>query len=103
MDEELVFVVEDAFCIRGRGTILMPGVPLASANVKIGDELEMRLPTGEKAGVTVLAIDWWHSRANSGRSHAPVLIASEQLGDSAQLIGTEVWTTSTGPRSRLDA
>jgi hypothetical protein len=99
MSQELLFVVEDAFYIRRCGTILVPGVPLASASVKIGDALEIRLPTGERIDVQVRGIDWWRSRPGSGRSHAPILIASEQLADSARLIGTEVWTRSSGSRS----
>ena len=72
MDQELVFVVEDAFCIRGRGTILI-GVPLARP-ASDWDELECA-STGKAAQVLA---SMWHSRAI--RTCMPSLIASETGG-----------------------
>ena len=64
-----LFTVEDTFTIRGRGTILVPGiVPEGDERFRIGDALRLRRPDGSEVEATIDGIECFTPRPASTRS-----------------------------------
>jgi hypothetical protein len=83
------FVVEDSFCIKGRGLILVPGiVARPEERFRIGDPIEGRRPDG-----TIVP-----SRIDGMERFTPPLPDSAQpillknLGKDDVPVGTEIWS-----------
>ena len=80
------FVLEDAFHLT-HGTALAPGVPIESAPVRVGQEIELPLSSGDRWRTTIRALE--KIDPNLPKT-TPVLIAKDV--DSRWLVpGTEVW------------
>ena len=79
----LLFVVEDTFSIKGRGTILVPGFP-DRLKMTAGASIELRLPDGSRLAMTIRGIAMWRPNL----AHLPILVPvpKEQIP-----VGTEVW------------
>ena len=77
----LLFVVEDTFSIKGRGTVLVPGFPVR-LKMTAGASLELRLPDGSRLATTIGGI------AMCCPNLVPILVPvpKEQIP-----VGTEVW------------
>jgi hypothetical protein len=82
-----LFTVEDTFTIRGRGTVLVPGlVPESDERFRIGDSLRLVHPDGSELVVAISGIEFF----NPGpQAQYPVLVA---LPKSEVPIGSEVWS-----------
>jgi hypothetical protein len=82
-----LFTVEDTFTIRGRGTVLVPGlVPEGDEHFRIGDALRLVHPDGSEMVVAISGIELF----NPGpQAQYPVLVT---LSKSEVPIGSEVWS-----------
>jgi translation elongation factor EF-Tu-like GTPase len=82
-----LFTVEDTFTIRGRGTILVPGiVPEGDERFRIGDALCLRRPDGSEVEATIDGIECF----NPPHGTYPIVVRSPK---SDIPLGTEVWST----------
>ncbi len=81
-----LFTVEDTFTIRGRGTILVPGiVPEGDGRFRIGDALRLRRPNGSEVEATIDGIECF----NVPQGTYPIVVG---LPKSDVPLGTEVWS-----------
>jgi hypothetical protein len=81
-----LFTVEDTFTIKGRGTVLVPGiVPEGEERFRIGDALRLRRPDGSEVEATIDGIDFF----NVPHGAYPIVI---RLPKSDVALGTEVWS-----------
>jgi hypothetical protein len=98
-----LFVVEDAFTIKGRGIILLPGVridehgPFAREEVifKIGDKVELRRPDGSVLTTEIVGSDFLSAARLQGNSPEQPRHVAIRLALSLERTdvppGTEVW------------
>ena len=91
METTLLFIVEDAFQITGRGCVLVPG-PVAEVggpSLRVGDPIRLVKPDGQVVDTSVQGIEMISRRAQPKIITAPILlppdIAKEQVP-----IGTHV-------------
>lgn len=92
MDPVLLFTVEDAFQITGRGCVLVPG-PLAEAGIqaiRIGDRLCLRKPDGDSFDTVIAGVEMIARRPRPKRITTPILLPSDVTKGDVP-IGTEVW------------
>ena len=81
-----LFTVEDTFTIRGRGTILVPGiVPEGDERFRIGDALRLRRPDGSEVEATIDGIECFTPPPGI----YPIVVT---LPKSDVPLGTEVWS-----------
>jgi hypothetical protein len=78
-DEVLLFVVEDAFEISGRGCVLVPGIPIGPGlpAVRVGAALRLRRPDGRAIDTTLRGVEFlnYGSRTPAQPRPAPILVA----------------------------
>jgi len=92
MEPVLLFVVEDAFQITGRGCVLAPG-PAAEPGaqpIRVGDRLLLRKPDGQSVDTVIQAVEMLGRRPRPKVITAPILLPREITKDDVP-IGTEVW------------
>lgn len=92
MKPVLLFVVEDAFQITGRGCVLAPG-PVAEPGarpVRVGDQLRLHKPDGQSFDTVIRGVDMLGRRQRSEIITAPILLPREITKDDVP-IKTEVW------------
>jgi len=83
VDPTLLFVVEDAFQITGRGCVLVPG-PVAEAGgpvVRVGDPIRLVKPDGQSIDTTVRGIEMIGRRPRPAVITAPILLPREITKD----------------------
>jgi hypothetical protein len=82
-----LFNVKDSFSIKGRGTVLLPGLaPEGDERFRIGDSLCLRRPDGTELRVAIGGFDFFHP---GPQGEYAVLIA---LPKAEVPLGTEVWS-----------
>ena len=85
-----LFTVEDAFAIRQRGVIVVPGITPEDGEVfRIGDPLELRRPDGTRRRTTIAGIEMFGRRDLT--APVPILLPKDITKDDVP-IGTEVWS-----------
>lgn len=91
MEPTLLFVVEDAFQISGRGCVLVPG-PMAEVgrpDVCVGDRIRLVKPNGESIDTTIQGIEMIGRRPPPKVLTAPILLPREITKDQVPK-GTQV-------------
>jgi hypothetical protein len=91
MSSTLLFVVEDAFQISGRGCVLVPG-PSAEADgpaLRVGDPIRLVKPDGQTVDTFVRGIEMIHRRPPPKVITAPILLPKELTKDQVP-VGTQV-------------
>jgi len=84
-----LFTVEDAFTIRGRGTILVPGlIPQGDERFRVGDLVRLLRPDGSEVEKPIGGIDMFNVPAHGGYAIVVALPKQEVP------IGTEVWSVA---------
>ncbi len=84
-----LFTVEDAFTIRGRGLILVPGiVPEGDERFRVGDRISLRKPDGSSTDAQIGGLELFASYA---LGKIPVILIAMKKEDVP--IGTEVWSS----------
>lgn len=92
MDPVLLFTVEDAFEITGRGCVLVPG-PSAeegSQPIRIGDRLCLRKPDGHSLDTVIAGVEIIGRRPRPKVVTAPIVLPKDVTKGDVP-IGTEVW------------
>ncbi len=84
-----LFRVFDAFNVRGRGWVLVPGVPRDNPGVAVGDRVELRGGKGPARPGTVRAIGFF-TKAGGDAALMPLLVELDPT-DKPQILGAEVW------------
>jgi hypothetical protein len=80
--------VEDVFQLRGRGCVVVPGIPSSiECPIQIGSVVRLRRPDGSEANTVIQGIGSGGSPAAPG---TPVLLGTEIVKDDVP-IGTEIW------------
>jgi translation elongation factor EF-Tu-like GTPase len=83
VEPRLLFVVEDAFQITGRGCVLAPG-PVAEAGgpvLRVGDRIRLVKPDGQSIETTVRGIEMIGRRPRPAVITAPILLPREITKD----------------------
>jgi len=78
MDQALLFTVEDAFQISGRGCVLVPGIPPSPGlpTVRVGDAIRLVKPNGEVIETRVHGVEMinYGARPRPAVIHAPISV-----------------------------
>jgi hypothetical protein len=86
-----LFVVEDAFVIKGRGLVPIPGIlTQGDERFRVGDPLLFRRPDGTCLEWKIGGIEMIH--ATPPRPRNEVVFLLKDLGRDDVPIGTEVWS-----------
>ena len=91
MRSTLLFVVEDAFQITGRGCVLVPG-PSAEPGgpaLRVGDRIRLIKPDGQEIDTQVRGVEMIHRRPPPKVITAPILLPKEITKDQVP-VGTRV-------------
>lgn len=91
MESTLLFIVEDAFQITGRGCILVPG-PSAEAGgptLRVGDPIRLVKPDGQVVDTEVRGIEMINRRPRPQVITAPILLPKGITKDQVP-VGTRV-------------
>ena len=91
MEPTLLFIVEDAFQITGRGCVLVPG-PSAEAGgptLRVGDPIRLVKPDGQVVDTSVRGIEMIGRRPPPKVITAPILLPPEIKKEQVP-IGTQV-------------
>src|SRR5262245_1729904 len=93
----ILFTVEDRFLIRGRGLILVPGLPARSGDqFRAGDSIVLNRPDGSRLPWTIGALEMIFEQPVRPPSERNVAILLLGLGKDDVPVGTEVWTVDSG-------
>jgi hypothetical protein len=84
-----LFRVFDAFNVRGRGWVLVPGVPRDNPGVVVGDRVELRGGKGPPRPGTVRAIGFF-TKAGGDAAMMPLLVELDPT-EKPLILGAEVW------------
>jgi len=93
MEPTLLFIVEDAFQITGRGCILVPG-PVAEPGgptLHIGDPIRLAKPDGQLVDTKIRAFEMIGRRPVPKVITAPILLPREITKDQVP-VGTQVFS-----------
>jgi len=92
MSSTLLFVVEDAFQISGRGCVLVPGPSTepCGPRVRVGDPIRLVKPDGQEIETLVRGVEMIHRRPLPKVITAPILLPKEITKDQVPL-GTQVF------------
>lgn len=88
-----LFRVFDAFNVRGRGWVLVPGVPRDNPGVAVGDRVELRGGKGPARTGVVRGIGSHDKRGGGAPDMMPLLVELDPT-DKPQILGAEVWRVS---------
>jgi hypothetical protein len=84
----LLFCVEDVFDIRGRGCIVVPGIPKSvERKIRIGSTVRLKHPDGSEVETMIRGIEMGGSPDFPA---IPILLGAE-ISKVQIPIGTEVW------------
>jgi translation elongation factor EF-Tu-like GTPase len=93
MESTLLFVVEDAFQISGRGCVLVPG-PVAEAGgpeVHVGDPIRLVKPDGSRIDTFIRGIEMICRRPQPKVLTAPILLPTD-VSKADVPVGTKVFS-----------
>lgn len=92
MDPILLFLVEDAFQITGRGCVLVPGpsAEQGSQRIRIGDRLRLRKPDGDCFDTAIEGVEMIGRRPAPHVITLPILLPSDVTKGDVP-VGTQVW------------
>lgn len=94
-----LFTVEDAFTIRGRGVILVPGIaPRPGERPRVGDPVVLHRPDGSRLEAEIGGLELLHTSPD--RPEIPILIRGLSRADVP--IGTQVRPIAPRPPRRPD-
>ena len=91
MEPVLLFTVEDAFQLSGRGCVLVPG-PIAEAGgpeVRVGDPIRLAKPDGSHVDTVIHGVEMIGRRPPPKVLTAPILLPAE-LSKADVPVGTKV-------------
>ena len=88
----LLFTVEFAFQITGRGCVLVPGPSLEAGapTARVGDRIRLHHPDGKSIDTVIRGLDMLARRPRSTANTAPLLLPSAFTKEDIPE-GTEVW------------
>lgn len=89
MSLTLLFTVEDAFQITGRGCTLVPGPEVREPKLRVGDPIRLLRPDGRTIDTHVYGIEMIHRRPPPKVVTTPILLPKEITSDQVP-IGTRV-------------
>jgi translation elongation factor EF-Tu-like GTPase len=83
MRTTLLFIVEDAFQITGRGCVLVPGpsAEVGGPALRVGDPIRLVKPDGQAIDTHVRGIEMIHRRPLPKVITAPILLPKEVTKD----------------------
>ncbi len=92
MSSTLLFVVEDAFQITGRGCVLVPGPSTepGGPRVRVGEPIRLVKPDGQEIETLVRGVEMIHRRPLPKVITAPILLPKEITKDQVP-VGTQVF------------
>jgi len=90
MPARWLFRVFDAFNVRGRGWVLVPGVARDNPGVAVGDRVELRGGKGPARTGVVRGIGSHDKRGGDAPDVMPLLVELDPT-DKPQILGAEVW------------
>ncbi len=94
-----LFVVEDAFFIKGRGVVPLPGlVPQGEERFRVGDPIAIVRPDGTRLEWTIGGFEMIHRAPSTPRNDVPILLRGLNKEDVP--VGSEVWSVDEQPRFR---
>jgi hypothetical protein len=94
----ILFVVDDAFLIKGRGLVPLPGiVPMEGERFRVGDPILLKRPDGTSKRWRIGGIEMFTTPAP--RYDFPILLDGLVKEDAP--VGTEVWSVD-GDEDCLD-
>jgi len=89
----LLFTVADRFLIRGRGLVVVPGIPTSYADrFPVGDVILLKRPDGSTLEWTIGGIEMSIVNRHPYESSREVPILLTGLGKEDVPVGTEIWT-----------
>jgi hypothetical protein len=89
-----LFVVEDTFCIKGRGLVLLPGIiPEGEERFRAGDPILIKRPDGSCLESTIGGIEMLLGSPPKPRKDYVILLHG--LGKDDVPIGSEAWSVNT--------
>jgi GMP synthase (glutamine-hydrolysing) len=91
MPARWLFRVFDAFNVRGRGWVLVPGVPRDNPGVAVGDRVELRGGKGPARTGVVRGIGAFGKRGGEAAPDVMPLLVELDPTDKPQILGAEVW------------
>ena len=91
MSATLLFVVEDAFQVTGRGCVLVPGPSTEAGGpvLRVGDPIRLVKPDGQAIETRIHGIEMLHRRPPPKVITAPILLPKEITKDQVP-VGTQV-------------
>jgi len=96
MPARWLFRVFDAFNVRGRGWVLVPGVPRENPGVAVGDRVELRGGKGPARTGVVRGIGAFGKRGGEAAPDVMPLLVELDPTDKPQILGAEVWRVDGG-------
>ena len=96
MSARWLFRVFDAFNVRGRGWVLVPGVPRDNPGVAVGDRVELRGGKGPARTGVVRGIGAFGKRGGDAAPDVMPLLVELDPTDKPQILGAEVWRVEGG-------
>jgi len=91
MPARWLFRVFDAFNVRGRGWVLVPGVARDNPGVAVGDRVELRGGKGPARTGVVRGIGAFGKRGGEAVPDVMPLLVELDPTDKPQILGAEVW------------
>jgi translation elongation factor EF-Tu-like GTPase len=89
-----LFIVEDAFFIKGRGLVTVPGiVPEGDERFRVGDPILLKRPDGSRLEWTIGGLEMIHCTPR--RQTDDVFILLKGLNKEDVPVGSEVWSVHT--------
>lgn len=95
MSLTLLFVVEDAFQITGRGCVLVPGpsFEVGGPTLRVGTPIRLVKPDGQVVDTSIRGIEMINRRSRPQVVAAPILLPKEITKDQVP-VGTKVMLLS---------
>jgi hypothetical protein len=99
MPDQLLFVVDDAFDISGRGCVLAPGILATSPRVHVGDAIRLVRPDGSECLTRLQGVEMLnYGRRPRPAESMPIPISLEKpIAKRDVPPGTQVFLVATAP------
>jgi hypothetical protein len=94
----LLFTVSDRFLIRGRGLVVVPGIPATCTDrILVGDPILLKRPDGSALAWTIGGIEMFIENRKPYEPNRDMPILLTGLGKEDVPVGTEIWTRTVDP------